>query len=260
MYGSIFRMRPKAGREAEVVALLEDWGRTRGPHVKGTRGGYFLRPNDRPGELIGVAVFEDRATYEANAKDPAQDEWFRKLRGLLDADPAWEDGTYVVAQSANSDAARIVAENNAAFNSRNLDAGAAMLTTDAVLHDLATGAKLVGPNGLRQYWQAWHTAFPDGKIDDSSVKVTHDGTVVNEFVARGTHSGPLMGPGGQQLPPTGRRIESHFCVISSVRGGKIASSRVYYDMVSLLAQLGVATPATSAQSSPSTTQSSQARR
>ena len=97
MYGTIFRMRPKAGRERDVVALMEEWSQTRGPEVQGARAAYLLRPEGRPGELIGVAVFEDRESYRANAADPEQDTWYRRLRELLEADPAWEDGEYVAA-------------------------------------------------------------------------------------------------------------------------------------------------------------------
>lgn len=97
MYGTIFRLRPKAGREADVVALMEEWARTRGSRVNGARAAYLLRSERQPGELLGVAVFDDQATYQANAADPQQDAWYRRLRETLQADPEWEDGIYLVA-------------------------------------------------------------------------------------------------------------------------------------------------------------------
>ncbi len=42
-----------------------------------------------------MAVFEDKASYEANADNPEQHKWFGSLRDLLTEDPAWEDGEYV---------------------------------------------------------------------------------------------------------------------------------------------------------------------
>ena len=54
-----------------------------------------MRPDGRPGELIGVAVFEDKASYQANADDPEQERWYFRLRELLEDDPEWEDGEYV---------------------------------------------------------------------------------------------------------------------------------------------------------------------
>ena len=37
-------------------------------------------------------IFEDRASYDKNADDPAQNERYMALRALLEADPEWHDG------------------------------------------------------------------------------------------------------------------------------------------------------------------------
>ena len=96
MYGSIFRMRPMAGREQDVIEVFYEWDRERRPNVRGVVGGYLMKPDADTGELIGVAVFEDKEAYLANGNDPEQDVWFRKLRNLLQSDPSWEDGEYVI--------------------------------------------------------------------------------------------------------------------------------------------------------------------
>jgi len=70
-YGTIYRMRPKPGAEPQLVALLEEWERERKPNARGAIGGYLFKPDGRPDELIGVAVFRDRESYRANASDPA---------------------------------------------------------------------------------------------------------------------------------------------------------------------------------------------
>jgi hypothetical protein len=44
-------------------------------------------------ELWGVAVFEDEATYRANANDPEQHKEYERFRQHLVADPEWHDGT-----------------------------------------------------------------------------------------------------------------------------------------------------------------------
>ncbi|MBI4493776.1 MAG: hypothetical protein HY690_13370 [Chloroflexi bacterium] len=93
-------MRPKPGRERELVTLWEEWEQTRAPKVKGALGGYLMRPANRPGELIGVAIFSDRASYEANANDPEQDKWYRRMRDHLEADPIWEDGEYLAGSTS----------------------------------------------------------------------------------------------------------------------------------------------------------------
>jgi quinol monooxygenase YgiN len=91
-YGTIYRMRPKPGAEAQVVAILDAWERDLKPKVPGAVGGYLFKSESRPGELIGVAVFRDRESYRANASNADQDAWYQRLRDQLEADPQWEDG------------------------------------------------------------------------------------------------------------------------------------------------------------------------
>ena len=95
MYGSIFRMKVKPGQEQRVVEALEEWERERKPKVKGVVASFLMKPDKQSGDLIGVAVFQDKVSYVANADSPEQDRWYRKLRELLEADPQWEDGEYL---------------------------------------------------------------------------------------------------------------------------------------------------------------------
>ena len=44
---------------------------------------------------MGVAIFEDKAAYIANANDSVQHEIFTKLRSCLSEDPEWTDGEYI---------------------------------------------------------------------------------------------------------------------------------------------------------------------
>jgi limonene-1,2-epoxide hydrolase/quinol monooxygenase YgiN len=239
MYGSIFRMRPRAGYASKVAALFQQWGDTRARQVPGVRAGYVLAPTAYPDQLVGVAVFKDRASYEANANAPEQHQWYLRLRELLEADPEWEDGEYPVAGTGNPDAVRLIAANFAAFDAHDLDAGARMMAPDAQLHDVSLGTTLIGPEGLRQYWMGWYSGFPDGRTEILTSAATADGTVVTEFLGKGTHNGPLAGPGGQVIPPTGRIASTRFCQVATVRDNLITGARIYYDLITLLAQLGV---------------------
>ena len=96
MYGSIFRMKVKSGQESKVADIFKEFERDRQTNIKGIVGGFIMKPDNFTGELIGVAVFQDRATYRANADDPGQHQWYLKLRELMEEDPAWEDGEYIV--------------------------------------------------------------------------------------------------------------------------------------------------------------------
>jgi len=87
MFGTIFRMRVKPGDKEEAMAAMMGDNR----QIEGFIASYIY---DTGGdELWGVAVFQDEATYRANANDPEQDKWYRRLREHLQADPEWHDGT-----------------------------------------------------------------------------------------------------------------------------------------------------------------------
>jgi quinol monooxygenase YgiN len=95
VFGTVYRMRPKPGAETAIEDLLR---REEGERATPTGfiAGYLFRSRSRPGELIGVAVFDSEASYRKNADDPEQDRWYRQLRELLEADPEWNDGEVLV--------------------------------------------------------------------------------------------------------------------------------------------------------------------
>jgi len=59
--------------------------------VPGYITSYMLFENDSDVAWL-FAIFEDRASYEANAADPAQDAQYREYRALMESDPEWHDG------------------------------------------------------------------------------------------------------------------------------------------------------------------------
>ena len=95
MYGTIFRMKVKSGQSQRVVQIFEEWETQQKPVVKGAIGGLLMKPDGSSDELIGVAIFEDKQSYMANADRPGQQQWYGKLRDALEADPEWVDGEYV---------------------------------------------------------------------------------------------------------------------------------------------------------------------
>jgi len=96
MYGSIFRMKVKSGKEQELKDVFKEWERDRKPKIQGTVHSLVLKPDDKPGEFIGIAIFPDKPSYRANAEDLEQDRWYKKMRGLLEDDPEWEDGEFIL--------------------------------------------------------------------------------------------------------------------------------------------------------------------
>jgi hypothetical protein len=59
--------------------------------VPGYVTSYVLWENDSETAWL-FAVFEDRATYERNAEDPAQHQRYLEYRALMEDEPEWHDG------------------------------------------------------------------------------------------------------------------------------------------------------------------------
>jgi quinol monooxygenase YgiN len=95
MYGTIYRMQPRRGQEQAVLEQLHRWEQERQPSVTGYIGGYVLQSASSPGDIIGIAVFDSQANYTNNGDDPEQDQWYQRLRMLLEKDPEWNDGEII---------------------------------------------------------------------------------------------------------------------------------------------------------------------
>ena len=95
MYGTMFRIKIKSGKEPELLTAFEKWERELKPKFPGAVASLLLKSDKVAGEFLGVAVFRDKMSYTANVKDPEQDKWYRQMRLLLQSDPEWNDGEYV---------------------------------------------------------------------------------------------------------------------------------------------------------------------
>ncbi len=131
----------------------------------------------------------------------------------------------------------IVRELFAAFNRGDIDGCAALVTDDFELVDLAQGLTLRGPEGMRQWVATFKSALPDSQTE--ILTLICDGEwVTSEHVGRGTNTGMLATPAGL-VPPTGRSIELQIAEVYRVRDGKFDLMRAYYDLGTLLRQLGL---------------------
>lgn len=135
---------------------------------------------------------------------------------------------------------RIARELFDAVNQRDVERGARVLSEHCELTDIPFGEVYRGPDGWRQQYNFWLSAFPDGEVEVTHVMATDRGVVV-EYVGRGKHDGPLQAPGGE-VAPTGRRTENRFCDIMEIEDGKIVRVRSYFDVQTLMRQLGLTPP------------------
>ena len=123
-----------------------------------------------------------------------------------------------------------------AYNNKDWNAVADTLAPSCVYDEIATHRRVQGISDIETAWRGWATAMPDSKGSFDSVSVSGN-TVTLELTWRGTQSGPLQTPTGA-LPPSGRKIEIRACQIVEVADGKVQAIRHYFDMATLLQQLG----------------------
>lgn len=123
-----------------------------------------------------------------------------------------------------------------AYNEKNWTAVRACVTPDVVYDEVATRRRLQGADQVIAVWQGWAKAFPDSKCTFNNA-FTSGTTVVLELTWHGTHTGPLETPAGT-IAATGKRIELRSCVVAELDGEKTKLQRQYFDMATLLEQIG----------------------
>ena len=124
-----------------------------------------------------------------------------------------------------------------AYNEKNWEKAKAGIVPGFVYDELATQRKIQGADEAIDVWKGWAAAMPDSKASFNS-ELASGNTVVLEMTWRGTHKGPLKTAGGE-IPATGKSFELRACQVVEIANDKVKSVRHYFDMGSLLRQLGV---------------------
>lgn len=118
------------------------------------------------------------------------------------------------------------------FNTREMAAITDKMTEGHFV-DHARGLTMKSPDDFASWLDEWTTAFPDAQVQDA-VYYEAGNRSICVFTGRGTNTGP-MGP----LAPTGNRLDLRFCEhVVCDDDGRITGSEIYYDMQTLLVQMG----------------------
>ena len=134
------------------------------------------------------------------------------------------------------DARQVGADFVAAFNDhdenriRELNAENGVLEAPGDVH-------IEGREAATQYAMAWLNAFPDARLTVTNELVSGD-WVAQEFTFEGTHEGTLSGPGGE-IPATNRRLNGRGVQIFRVENDAVVDTRLYFDQVQIMTQLGL---------------------
>jgi steroid delta-isomerase-like uncharacterized protein len=125
-----------------------------------------------------------------------------------------------------------------AVDARNYGALRELYTAD--LEIVTPMGRSSGVDALIGFMQPFLDAFPD--LSHEIVGYVEQGESVGyELRIRGTHTRPLPSPKGE-IPATNKKVDFHACDMVRFRDGRIASYRVYFDMMGFMGQLGLLPP------------------
>jgi predicted ester cyclase len=195
----------------------------------------FLLLNRETGDTISVAMYDDEAAAKAFA--PKAEKLIASMKKYQTgtADPQRE--LYEVAASTQIEAKAVVERGLKAFNAHDLEAVARDAAPD--IEGTAPGdVKLKGPQAVKEYNQAFITAFPDARAEAKNI-FTQGKHVIVEGVFTGTHNGTLKTPMGD-VPATGRKVRGEYVQIFEVDRGLVKRASLLFDQAQLMTQLGMA--------------------
>jgi steroid delta-isomerase-like uncharacterized protein len=127
-----------------------------------------------------------------------------------------------------------------AISRHDLDAHAKLYASDAVAYDPMYPQPLRGRDAIRKDTEIFLRAFPDMRFEALTVIEKDERTGSAEIRLSGTHTGPLESPTGEEIPATKKRVDLKGAVFARLNErGEIAEERRYYDVGTMLRQLGL---------------------
>lgn len=122
-----------------------------------------------------------------------------------------------------------------AFNNDDWDT-TRRLAADSTYNEVGTHRSLAGADAIVGALQGWKAAMPD--VKGTVTSATESGQrVVLEVTWEGTQTGEMMTEQGT-IPPSGKRQKTESAWVFDHENGKLKESRNYFDMLSLLKQIG----------------------
>jgi len=143
------------------------------------------------------------------------------------------------APSSDLDLVQFTARYLAAWNGHDASAMGDLVTDDIVWEDPALPEPARGPAAVQDFMREAWVAFPDLRFDegeDPHFSVAGD-KVAWRWRMHGTNTGPIEPPG---FAATGKSIEIEGVDLWTMREGRIARSRAFWDFNALAVQLGLA--------------------
>ena len=135
-----------------------------------------------------------------------------------------------------ADAEQVGADFVAAFNDHD-ESRIRELNAENSVVEAPGDVRVEGREAATQYAMAWLNAFPDARLTVKNELASGD-WVVQEFTFEGTHEGTLSSPAGE-IPATHRRLNGRGVQIFRVEDDAVVDTRLYFDQVQIMTQLGL---------------------
>lgn len=126
----------------------------------------------------------------------------------------------------------------AAYSAGNWDEYKADLATDVIYEEMATQQRVQGADEYIKFVQRWKRAFPDLTATVTGGFEAGDSAVA-EIEWEGTQTAAFEGPFGT-IQPTNKRGKVKAVIVAKTKDGKVVETRHYFDLLTILMQLGLA--------------------
>ncbi len=131
-----------------------------------------------------------------------------------------------------------------AFNDADWEKMKTLVAAEGKYYEPATNRVIEDLPDMVEVWKGWKTAFPDLTGEVTNIFATED-HVLLELTWKGTHTGTLATSFGE-FAATHKPYTSRAAMVLEFRDDRINVNRHYFDLLSILSQLGIEVPAKAA--------------
>jgi steroid delta-isomerase-like uncharacterized protein len=114
------------------------------------------------------------------------------------------------------------------------DHGTDVVAEDAVYTLMATGEETKGREAIAQMLEYFYSQAFDAGFESATTIFAEDHAVAEGYLV-GKHVGEFAG-----IPATGKDVRVPMCIVYEVADDQVQRARIYFQMASLMRQLGAA--------------------
>jgi len=130
----------------------------------------------------------------------------------------------------------LVARYYAAFNNRNFEAYASLLSPDARIK--APGVAAQGLEATQAFDRAWCATFPEARVETFKMHAEKGYVVCSNWFHAGPQRGVLHTANGD-IPATGKVLTAPYCSLFRIEGERIQEQQLLFEPSWIPIQLGV---------------------